>query len=267
MKAFSKDLNGTNPMYDLPTFTQADMQRCAVTLRNLDERSLSMEETANRIVQHLYENLINRQSGEKACALVRFFKTHPYGDLNADLQEAAQAILKGRSILRFTKCLTLLATAGDEPEWNDRQQSTGHQAIPLIDQDFVHRAPMILQLIQQFGLEVSAVIDTAPTLITKEAHKAFNVFHVENAIGSPHIPAQQQFVIPYGVQSVLGFGGMLPSGNLFAVILFSKVPIPVETANRFRWISAYVRIAVESFDRGAVFSAKARSADLQKVRF
>lgn len=241
-------------MYDLANFTKDDMRHCAIKLRNLEERSHSMEEAATLIVRYLYENLIDPRTGESACALVRFFKTHPYGDLSPDLQEAAQAILKSRSIFRATKCLTLLATAGDEPYWNARQESTGHQAIPLIDEDFVYRAPMILQLIQQFGLEVSAVIDTAPTLITKASHKAFNVFHVPEAIGSPHIPAQNQFVLPYKIQSVLGFGGMLPSGNLFAVILFSKVPISLETASYFKWISAYVRIAVEGFDRTHVFT-------------
>jgi hypothetical protein len=244
-------------MYDLRNFAKDEMNHCAVKLRNMDDRSQSMEETASRIVRYLYENLSDPKTGESACALVRFFKTHPYGDLSPDLQEAAQAILKGRSVIRATKCLTLLATAGDEPYWNDRQKSTGHQAIPLIDRDFVYRAPMILQLIQQFGLEVSNVIDTAPTLITTTSHKAFNVFHVAEAVGSPHIPAQQQFVIPYGVQSVLGFGGMLPSGNLFAVILFSKVPIPISSARRFKWISAYVRIAVEQFDRDRVFAQPA----------
>ena len=241
-------------MYNLEAFTKEEMRHCAIKLRNLDERSRSMEETANRIVRYLYENLVDPRTGKQACALVRFFKTHSYGELSGELQEAAQAILKGRTIIRATKCLTLLATAGDEPYWNSRQASTGHQAIPLIDRDFVYRAPMILQLIQQFGLEVSAVIDTAPTLITKTTHKSFNVFHVPEAVGSPHIPAQDQFVQPYQVQSVLGFGGMLPSGNLFAVILFSKVPISLTTAGHFKWISAYVRIAIESFDRGNIFA-------------
>lgn len=241
-------------MYDLANFTKDDMRQCAIKLRNMDERSLSMEETADRMVRYLYENLIDPRTGESACALVRFFKTHPYGDLSSELQEAAQAILKNRSIIRATKCLTLLATAGDEKYWNDRRDSLGHQAIPLIDEDFVYRAPMILQLIQQFGLEVSTVIDAAPTLITKLSHRAFNVFHVPEAVGSPHIPAQAQFVVPYKIQSVLGFGGMLPSGNLFAVILFSKVPISLTTAGHFKWISAYVRIAVESFDRTSVFA-------------
>lgn len=239
-------------MYNLATFTKDDMCRCAVTLRNMDERSENMEETANRIVRYLYENLIDQSTGKQACTLVRFFKTYSYRDLSEELQASARAILNGRSIQRNTRCLTLLATAGEEPHWNTTKQSTGHRAIPLIDQEFVNRAPMILQLIQQFGLEVRTVIEPTPTLITEVPHKAFNVFYVPEALGSPYIPAQKEFVIPYQVQSVLGFGGMMPSGELFAVILFSKVPISFKTANLFKWVSAYVRIATESFDRRAI---------------
>jgi hypothetical protein len=241
-------------MFNLMSFAQTDMYRCAIAVRNMDTDSNSMEETANRIVRYLYENLVDPKTGRSSCALVRFFKTHPYGELTEDLQESAQAILKGRSILRSTKCLTLLATAGDEPHWNMRQASTGHQAIPLIDQDFVYRAPMILQLIQQFGLEVSSVIDPSPTLIEDTARMNFNVFYVPKALDSPYIPAQKEFVVPYDVKSVLGFGGMLPSGNLFAIILFSKTEISPETASLFKWISAYIRIAAAKFDRGPVFA-------------
>jgi hypothetical protein len=241
-------------MFDLTKFSQSDMYRCAIAVRNMDVGSSSMEATAQRIVRYLYENLIDPQTGKPACTLVRFFKTHPYGDLSEDLQDAARAILKGRSVLRATKCLTLLATAGDEPYWNNRQKSLGHQAIPLIDTDFIYRAPMILQLIQQFGLEVSAVVDPSPTLIEDTARMNFNVFYVPQALDSPHIPAQKEFVVPYKVRSVLGFGGMLPSGNLFAIILFSKVAISPEAASLFKWISAYVRIAVANFDRGPTFT-------------
>lgn len=241
-------------MYNLEKFSKADMCQCAVTLRNMDERSQSMEDTANRVVRYLYENFVDPRTGRSACALVRFFKTHPFGFLPSPVQESAQSILQKQHVPLATKCLTLLATAGDEPHWNYRQGSRGHQGIPLLDQDFVHRAPMILQLIQQFGLEVSKVIETVPTLITQTPHKAFNVFYVPEALNSPYIPAQKEFVIPYGVQSVLGFGGLTPSGDLFAVILFSKVPIPFETADRFRWLSAYVRIAIEGFDRTNTFT-------------
>ena len=146
-------------MYDLTNFTQNDMYDCAIALRNINLGAKSMEETANRIVRYLYKHFIDRQTGKHACALVRFFKTHPYGELNKELQQVANEVLGSRSPKLSTQCLTLLATAGDEPRWNSRQTSTGHQAIPLVSKDFVDQAPMISQLIKQFGLEVQTVLE------------------------------------------------------------------------------------------------------------
>ncbi len=239
-------------MYSLETFAKADLYKCSVALRNLEYGSRTMEDAANRIVRYIYDNFLDPRTGEREAALVRFFKTHPYRELSHRLQGQAQSIVQGQYISPATKCLTLLATAGDNPQWNDRRRSVGHQAIPLIDEEFVRRAPMILQLIQQFGLDVQAVIETNPALITKSPHRAFNVFHIPTALNSPYIPGQQEFVVPYRVKSVLGFGGMLPSNELFAVIVFSKAFVPVETANRFKFISAYVRVAVESFSRNDI---------------
>ena len=239
-------------MYSLETFSKVDVSHCAVALRNLEYDSKTMEDVANRIVRHIYDNFLDPTTGQREFALARFFKTHPYRELSPRMQDAAQAIVKERYIPPTTKCLTLLATAGEKPDWNQRQMSKGHQAIPLIDEEFVQRAPMILQLIQQFGLKVSTVIETNPTLITAAPHKAFNVFHIPTALNSPYIPAQKDFVVPYRVKSVLGFGGMLPSNELFAIILFSKASISLETASRFKFISAYIRVAIESFTRSNI---------------
>ncbi|MBW4657812.1 MAG: hypothetical protein KME15_04000 [Drouetiella hepatica Uher 2000/2452] len=241
-------------MFDLGNFANKDMNDCAIALRNMDANARSMEEVAERMVRYLYENLIDPQTNESACALVRFFRTYPYRQLNEELQESAREILGGRSIALGTKCLTLLATAGDEPHWNLRRESSGHRAIPLVDKDFIERAPMISQLIQQFGLEITAVLEPDPELLVDLYQTNFNVFYVPDALGSAHIPAQKDFVIPYGIKSVVGFGGMLPSGNLFAIILFSKVPISRSTADLFKWVSSYARIATATFDKRAVFA-------------
>lgn len=247
-------------MYDLTNFTQKDLNDCAIALRNMDVGAESMEELANRMVRYLYEHLIDQRTGKPACALVRFFKTHPYRDLDEALQEAACAILGGRSVPPTTKCLTLLATVGDAPQWNSRYDSAGHQAIPLIDRDFIERAPMISQLIQQFGLDIDTILEPDPKLIVDLQRKTFNVFYVPEALGSAHIPAQQEFVIPYQIKSVLGFGGLLPDGNLFAIIMFAKIWFPYDTAELFKWVSAYARIAVAAFDNGSIFSHSSRSS-------
>lgn len=113
---------------------------------------------------------------------------------------------------------------------------------------------MIAQLIAQFGLPIHAVLNPDPTLIVDLEQKTFNVFHVLDAVNSPHVPAQQEFVVPFGVRSVLGFGGMLPSGNLIAIIVFSKMPISWETADMFKTLALNLKLAVLPFDRGAVFN-------------
>jgi hypothetical protein len=244
-------------MYDLMNFTQDDMHKCAIALRGMSSNANSMEEVANRIVRYLYENCLDPNTGQSACALVRLFKTHLHGDLPKGLQEAARGILKGDAIARATKCLTLMATAGDEPQWNSRDGSTGHKAIPLVDEDFVKQIPMISRLIQQFGLEISTVLEPMPGLLIdseRKIHSTF-IFHVPTALGSQYIPAQNEFVVPYQVKSVLGFGGLLPSGNLFVTIMFAKTWVPQETANLFKWVSTYTWLALTAFDRGAVFAS------------
>lgn len=243
-------------MYDLVNFNQEDMCKCAIALRSASSNAKSMEEVANRIVRYLYENCVDPKTGRSACALVRLFKTHPYGELPGELQAAARDILQGNAVEQTTKCLTLLATAGDEPHWNVRGGSTGHKAIPLVDESFVKQIPMISRLLQQFGLEISTVLEPMPELLInsdRKIHSTF-IFHVPKALGSQHIPAQAEFVIPYHVKSVLGFGGLLPSGNLFVIIMFAKTWIPQETANLFKWVSAYAWIALTAFDRDTVFA-------------
>lgn len=241
-------------MYNPAEFTLSDMTECGATLRKLGAGADSMEEVADRIVSYFYDQFIDPQTSASAFTLVRFFKTHAFSQLPTDLQAYAQTMLNQQVAPPATKCLTLLATQGDRVEWRSRQASIGHQAIPLISEQLVTQSPMIAQLIAQFGLPIHAVLNPDPTLIVDLEQKTFNVFHVLDAVNSPHVPAQQEFVVPFGVRSVLGFGGMLPSGNLIAIIVFSKMPISWETADMFKTLALNVKLAVLPFDRGAVFN-------------
>ena len=123
------------------------------------------------------------------------------------------------------KCLTLMATVGQSANWNARQLSRGHQTIPLASPEMVEKAPMISQLIKELGMDLTSVLEPSPEIIRELAGKKHGVFYVENAEGSPYIPAQEDFVKRFGIRSVLGFGGMLATGDLFAVILFSTVHV------------------------------------------
>jgi two-component system sensor histidine kinase/response regulator len=76
----------------------------------------------------------------------------------------------------------------------------------------------------------------------KDCHT--NVFHVPNARGSQYIPAQDDFVAAYDIESVVGFGDVLPNGDLFAVICFSRVPISEQAAALFSHLSISTKLAL-----------------------
>ncbi len=241
-------------MFNLSRFSLSDMIECGAALRQLGQDKRSMEEVAECTVRYLYDHLVDGRTGERACALVRFFKTHPYGGLDEDLRRFAREMLGRPPESPALKCLTLLATAGDRPEWNRRERSRKHQAIPLPSEEELHQTPMIAQLIGQFGLEAGEILRPDPDLLLDREQRTYNVFHVARARGSPSIPAQDEFVVPFGIESGLGFGGVLPTGDLFAVCLFSRVPISRTTAELFRPLALYVKLAVLPFDGGPVFA-------------
>lgn len=229
---------------DLTNFTVGGMLRAGVAVRRIVRGAESLEEAADRIVRFFYDGCISPETGERTTVLVRFYKTHAYGDLPFDLKLFAERNSGSEKPAPSLRCLTLLATAGVEPGWMSRRSSRGHQAIPLPSADIVRQAPMIARLIEELGFDIEAVIRGEVAPERPGSAKTYEVFHVENAVGSPSIPAQQEFVLPYGVQSVIGFGGLLRSGELYAIVLFSRAPISGPSASRFREIALDVRSAL-----------------------
>lgn len=238
--------------YDLSRLSLSDMTECGATLRRLGAEAASMEAAAGEIVRFLREALVDGGQ-EAACPLIRFYKTHGLGELPRDLQEFARGA-GGPDLGPETRCLTLLSTTGEEPDWNDRRKSRGHQAIPLPSPEAVKQLPMVIQLVRQLGLDPGQVVSPDPRLMVDAAQRTFNVFYVPEAEGSPHIPAQD-FVRRYRIASVLGFGGLLPAGELFSVILFSRVHLTQESAELFKPLSLSAKMPVLRFAGGQVFEA------------
>jgi len=237
--------------FSLRRFDLREMLRCGLDLRRVARDAGTMEEAAGAIVRYLYDSFVD--GGEHECALVRFYKTHPYGGLEPELKVVVRERM-GAAPNEALKCLVLLATAGAEPEWNSRRLSRGHRAIPLPSPQIVERAPMIAQLIRQMGLDLDSVVSPHPELMQGLEGKTYNVFYVAHALGSEAIPAQDEFVRPYGIESVLGCGGVNLQGELYAAILFARVHIPQDTADRFRNIALDLKMAISSFAEDRVFA-------------
>ncbi|MCP4109124.1 MAG: hypothetical protein GY749_26940 [Desulfobacteraceae bacterium] len=103
-------------------------------------------------------------------------------------------------------------------------------------------------VLARFGLTISDVIKPDRSIQIEKENKGFNVFYVPDAKGSKFIPMQEEFVVPFGIESVLGFGGRQPNGDVFAIIIFSKTHIPEAAAMMFKTISLSVKAAILMFD-------------------
>ena len=236
-------------MVTLEDFAFSQMVELGASLREACGGAESMEEAANRVVRHLYDCLICKETGQRACVLVRLFKTHLFRDLDEELRQFARRMLGSAAESPSMKCLVLLATAGDWPEWNSRWTSKGHKAIPLPSAEALEAFPMISQLVTQMGISVSTLVKADPALMLDVDENSLGVFHVPHAQGSPYVPAQQDFVLAHGVKSAVGFGGVVPGGDLFAVILFSKVQIPRATAELFKTLGLITKLGISPFAR------------------
>lgn len=233
---------------DVSEFSVGAMLRAGVALRRAVKGSSTLEDAASVVVRYLYDHCVDPETGERTCMLARFYKTHAFGELPADLRRFALAQLGDTPASDDMRCLALLGTVGEETAWNTRQGSRSHKAIPLPSVDFVREAPMIARLIEDIGLDIASIVDGHGSRSQNTPSRTYDVFHVEEARGSPHIPAQADFVERYGIASVVGFGGLLRSGELFAVILFTRVRVPIASASRFRAIALDVRSAMFALD-------------------
>jgi len=236
-------------VFDLRSFSLDDMYRCSAELRAVGEASRDADDAAGRTVSYLFDQLRLPETNAPECQLVRLFRTRRLASLGEG--DAAELVrLSGSEVGPDTLCLSLRASRGVALEWNDPALSRRHRVIPLTCMEAVARMPMVAGLISQLGMPSLAHLSGSPaSQRDSERFPLFNVFHVGEARGSPLVPDQKGFVEPYRVESVLGFGGMLPPSELFVVILFANVAIPRATADLFRTIAPSVGLALLSPER------------------
>ncbi len=260
-------------MFDLREFSIQDMSDVGDALQQMELKAKNINELNDMMVQYLFDNLGDNQTGERSSVLVRSFMTYPYSNLDGELQQLVRSFVvypysnlggelqqsankmpDSEPVDQEMKCLKLMATAGVQPEWNSTSDSKGHRVIPLQNEKMVKDIFfMIYEFIDQMGMDISHVLYPDTKLSFELEERIFDVYHVPEALGNPHIPAQKEFVIPFGVKSLMGCGGMLPTGNLFILIIFSKTIIPRKTANLFKNLALHVRIASLPFVNEKIF--------------
>jgi hypothetical protein len=75
-------------------------------------------------------------------------------------------------------------------------------------------------------------------------------FYVPDAYNNPAIPDKDNFVIPYGIRSVIGIGSPFLSGSFYIGLFFSKVFISEEHVETFAKLATPVSTLLATYDRG-----------------
>lgn len=180
----------------------------------------TVEESCRLLCSELYERCRPTPEGERTLVLSRVYLSLPFSAL--DPGGAAFAREKFKLDPKPTDLfLTLMGTCGDQPDWCDRARSQGHRAIPLNKQT-VTTVPMLARCFQQIGFDLEVVLKAGEGIHLEGVSRSFGLFHVDEAAGSPYVPAQDGFVKPNGVRSALGCGTMLPNGSVSIWIGFSR---------------------------------------------
>jgi hypothetical protein len=248
---------------DLLHFGRDERRHLQLGLAQATSRAATMEDAAATICRMLHEELEAElpDGRTKACVLVRCFKTHPFGLLAPELRQAAEARLPdGVRPTPEMRCMTLLASYGDRPEWCSRHTSRRFKATPIAHGSLA-RMPMWRSLFQQCGMPIPGAVPAADASgeaqFVDRSHQSYKVFCVEQARGSASVPDQEEFVEPYQVASVIGFGGELRRGDVYAMLLFTRVPVTREIASQVNAIALGVTSTLFRFDETAVFATRA----------
>jgi serine phosphatase RsbU (regulator of sigma subunit) len=228
--------------FTLGRFGLGDVVSLCAQLPGAVPSKCSMEEAAGALVRFLRDAFRDPESDRPELVLARCFLTVPMEALPEDLRELARTGPSSRPP-SDTRCLTLLGTDGDLAQWCDTRQSVSHRVLPLVSKEAVAAAPMVADLVEQLGLGVERLLDVAQLEAAEMAEESLDVFFVPEASGSARVPAQD-FVGEHVVRSVLGFGGVLPGGDVFVVVLFSRTPVDADVAGMFRTVAMAAKLAL-----------------------
>lgn len=211
------------------------------------ERVTSHEQASQHICQQLYHML--QQEDQPALALVRVYRLTRVEDLPPDLR----ALVDPDELF----VMSLTGTYGLQDEWRRRQDSAGHKVVPVNKIAIPSLIPMFEQLlVRDMKADLPRLYETRNVI--GSVRSTGGTFYIEDVPTSPVIPAQDTFVEPYGVKSLVGFGGLMAGSerlaSLFVLVAFSRVHFTPEMADAFHRMHPFVGTALASRAAQPIFT-------------
>jgi len=241
-------------VFNLATFNIDDLARCTKSVNKLGSDSETSADFASSLVTYLYDHFKN-EAGKPACALIRFFQTMPYANIGKELQSIVDEELQQQQGDDLMTCMILRATRGHIAEWNSTRYSNQHRVIPMPNEKTISRVPMLSQLIRALGFRLTGAGNSVNSADASSKTNQQDVLLVADPGDNSIIPEQAGFVVPFGIKSALGLGSLLPSGNMFALLMFTNVDLPVEIRETLKSLLKVINLRLSQFDDNTLIEA------------
>ncbi len=218
------------------SYSVAQLGSLRAELKELGSACSNLREAGGIVLDRLFAEF-----GD-SLVLARLFGTVPFAFLPEREQGFARRIAEQRSLSAEltpdTIVVTLLASRGRRPEWNDPSSSRRRLAIPILNESSFDAIPLIGRLLSDTKLgeawsrkqETLARIETAGGM--SQLLHVSDARTMRSSDGRPAVP-DQDFVADNGVRTVLVLGGSYLNGCVIALILFTTELLTEEQSAKF----------------------------------
>lgn len=225
-------------MTRLSGFTIDDLEDCNRQLRVIGAGAATMGEVAQRITDALFERLCDDRTHQEPVT-VSLHKSHPMRALPLDLHALVRAT--DPSIEDDDPCLVPMSAS---PDHSGRLLGSSP---PLTARTWTSQ-PALASIASAMGIDLAVLPDPITAIKAGLHTRLLDGLFVEavRTSGALSGPGRAELDAA-GVQSAIGIGGWLPSGNVFLLLVLARVPIPPRSARLLRSLTPAIRASLTPF--------------------
>ncbi len=246
------------------TMTLRAAAQCAFRIMRVAADGIPEEAIAQAVAEYFYDHFRLTDTGGPALLLARVSLTEPLSLVAPALQTKMRQRHAG--LEDQTQCCVLRGSCGQYGEWCRVATPVMDQCLVVEDMEFSWVRPVVAQVLRGLDRNLAEVGRWEGAGLLEDLDRVVHVVHIEEAKGHPLLQRQGEFVAQYGVRSMMGLGGRLPSGRSVCVELFSSVPVGPERLSHYRVLALSVYLAFLRADLMTISEqAQAGPANAQAV--
>lgn len=225
-------------MFDLTRFGLSDAFELSVALPELASEAADVRHIADSIAHYLYDNAIDKATGERSLVLVQSFAAAPFAWLPPDLQDVAATSSQAGAPHPHDVCLTLLATAGDEQPAIDPRIARSQASFLLTSPAAEAFAPVVAHVMR--GLQEPARAEG----ILRRVAAGHALALVPDARRWDVLAPWTGVLVAYGIRSAFTMTARMDGGLLFTVVAYAKEAVPERTVDALAATAVAMKLAV-----------------------